>query len=180
MSSGSRVYIRRPEPGDAEPYAAAVRRSVEHISEWNPVDPDDFPRVLAAQRRTDHVAYLIVNREDSGLVGIVNVNNIVRGRFRSAVLGYNAYLPYAGTGRMGEGLRLVVSACFAPEPEGVGLHRLEINVQPGNARSIGLAQRLGFRDEGFSPRFLFLDEGWRDHRRFAITAEEWEPAASSG
>ena len=170
----TRVLVRRPVPADARPYADAVRRSVEHIAPWNPVDPDDFERMMAAQRSGAVVTWFVVDRESEGLAGKVNVNGIVRGRLSSAALGYDAYLPWAGTGRMSEGLRLVVARCFAPVSDsGLGLHRLEVNVQPGNERSLALARRVGFRLEGFSPRFLFINDAWRDHHRFALTVEEW-------
>ncbi len=171
----SRVYVRVPRPEDEKPYLAAVRRSLDHIRPWNPIsaDPAEFRAWLDRLERGELVSYLIVNREDDGLVGVCNVANIVRRRFQNATLGYNAFLPYAGTGRMTEGMRLVVDRCFAPEPEGLGLHLLEINVQPDNLRSIALARRLGFRYEGFSPRMLYINGAWRDHERFALTAEEW-------
>lgn len=173
-----RVSIRAPRPEDAELHRAAVLRSVDHLHPWNPVDPDGFHELLRQQGPALQT-YLIINDEDGGLVGKCNVANIVRARFRNAALGYDSYLPYNGTGRMSEGMRLVVDRCFASYPGGLGLHRLEINVQPDNSRSVAMAKRLGFRHEGFSPRMLFINEAWRDHERFALTAEEW-PGLSGG
>jgi len=59
---------------------------------------------------------------------------------------------------MSDGLRLVLRHAFGA----LGLHRLEVNIQPGTRASIRLVRRAGFRREGFSPR---------DHERWAITAE---------
>ncbi|PLW66399.1 GNAT family N-acetyltransferase [Streptomyces sp. SCUT-3] len=170
-----RVHIRPPAPGDAAVYADAVTRSAGHTGPWNPVEPHGLPDLLRRQGSALRT-FLIWNDEDGGLVGKVNVANIVRARFRNAALGYDSYLPYAGTGRMTEGLRLVVDRCFADLPGGLGLHRLEINVQPDNVRSVAMARRLGFRHEGFSPRMLYINDAWRDHERFALTAEEWPGA----
>jgi ribosomal-protein-alanine N-acetyltransferase len=171
----TRVHIRPPVPADAESYAEAVLRSADHVGRWNPVDPDGFPELLRRQGAALRT-FLILDAADGGIVGKCNVANIVRGRFRNATLGYDSYLPYAGTGRMTEGMRLVVEHCFAEWPGGLGLHRLEINVQPGNERSIAMAVRLGFRHEGYSPRMLYLNGAWRDHERYALTAEEWPGA----
>jgi len=167
-----RVTIREPQSADAEMFRAAVLRSAEHLRPWNPVEPDGFPDLLRRQG-DDLRTFLILDEEAGGLVGVCNVANIVRGRFRNAALGYDSYLPYAGTGRMTVGLRQVVDRCFALRPDGLGLHRLEINIQPDNLRSLAMAGRLGFRHEGFSPRMLFINAAWRDHERFAMTTEEW-------
>ncbi|MFF8774696.1 GNAT family N-acetyltransferase [Kitasatospora sp. NPDC015120] len=172
-----RVTIRAPRSGDEAVYAEAVRRSAEHIGRWNPVEPDALADLIARQGPSLRT-FLIHDRETGGLVGKVNVANIVMGRFCNGALGYDSFLPFAGTGRMTEGMRLVLDRCFAPRSEGgLGLHRLEINVQPDNDRSIALAERLGFRHEGFTPRMLFLQGAWRDHERFALTVEEWPGSA---
>jgi ribosomal-protein-alanine N-acetyltransferase len=33
-------------------------------------------------------------------------------------------------------------------------------------------EKLGFRDEGLRLRFLHIQGEWRDHRSYALTAEE--------
>ncbi|QKW21742.1 GNAT family N-acetyltransferase [Kitasatospora sp. NA04385] len=173
MMSRMRVTIRAPRPDDVVPYAEAVRRSAAHIGRWNPVEPDGMPDLLSRQGAGLRT-FMVVDTGTGGLVGKCNVANIVMARFCNGVLGYDSYQPFVGTGRMTEGMRLVVERCFTPpERGGLGLHRLEINVQPDNGRSIALARRLGFRHEGFTPRMLFLQDAWRDHERFALTAEEW-------
>lgn len=173
-----RVHLAVPTRADRQRYLDAVTRSADLIGAWNPVEADDaaFTDWLARIERGQLAAYLVVDTAEDALAGVVNLNNLVRRRFQNAALGYNAFVPYAGTGRMTEGLRLVVDRAFASEADGgLGLHRLEISVRPENERSVRLARRLGFRHEGSSPRMLFLDGAWRDHERFAITAEEWPP-----
>jgi ribosomal-protein-alanine N-acetyltransferase len=111
---------------------------------------------------------------DGMLVAVVNVNEIVRGAFQSASLGYYGYPDGVGQGRATEAVRLAVAHAFGP----LGLHRVEANVQPGNAPSRALLRRLGFRLEGLSPRFLRIAGAWRDHERWAKCNDD--PLAAAG
>jgi len=182
-AEGERVQVRTVQPGDLASYPMAVEQSRVRLSQWNPVDPDDLGRHLAAQSR-DHRTFVVHARAPEGghdLVGKVNVTNVTRGRLLSASMGYDAYDPYAGRGLFAEGLRLVVGLVLAAEPAGMGLHRLEADVQPGNTVSAGLLRSLGFQREGSFPRMLWLPdasgrERWRDHDSYVMTAEDW-PAA---
>ncbi len=105
---------------------------------------------------------------DTALAGVFTLSEIVRGAFRSAYLSYYAYPPQAGRGVMAQALALVFAHAFGP----VGLHRVEANIQPANLRSIALVKRAGFRLEGISPRYLFVDGAWRDHERWACLVDE--------
>ena len=69
---------------------------------------------------------------------------------------------------MSVALGLVLGVAFGE----LRLHRVEANIQPANARSIALVKRAGFRLEGFSPRYLFIDGAWRDHERWAKLADD--------
>jgi len=178
-----RVWVASPTDGDVPAYERAIVQSRARVAAWNPVDP----HALAARLETqspDHRTFLIHARNPDGdhaLVGMVNVTGVVRGRLLSGNLGYGAFDPYAGRGLVREGLRLVVDLAFAPAPDGMGLHRVEATVQPGNNRSGAVLRRLGFVHEGFSPRYLYLadasgEERWRDSDRYALLSSEW-PAA---
>jgi ribosomal-protein-alanine N-acetyltransferase len=74
---------------------------------------------------------------------------------------------------MRDGLELVLRHAFL----GLGLHRIEANIQPGNRASISLARGAGFRREGFSRRYLKIGGRWRDHERWAIIIDDWRARA---
>jgi ribosomal-protein-alanine N-acetyltransferase len=182
---GPRVLVRTARTSDVRRYRDAVEASRARLQRWNPVDPDDLLRHLPRQSDV-HRTFLVLARDDEGahgVVGRVNLTNIVHGRFRSGVLGYDAFDPYAGRGLFAEGLGLVVGLALRSVGDGgAGLHRVEANVQPGNATSAGMLRSLGFRHEGRTPRMLLLaapgdGERWRDHERYAVTAEEWPARA---
>src|SRR6202012_998808 len=97
-----------------------------------------------------------------GLVGVINLNEIIRGAFQNASLGYYAFVPHAGQGLMREGLQLVLRDAFTK----LKLHRLEADIQPGNRSSIALVQKCGFIYEGTARRLLKVRDRWQDHQRW--------------
>ncbi|WAS96215.1 GNAT family N-acetyltransferase [Nannocystis punicea] len=169
LASGPHVSLHAPSEGDASEYLDAVAASRELQEGWvsPPTSPAAFAAYLERLREPAHAGFFL--RTEGRLVGVVNINNIVKGAFRSGHLGYYAFTGGEGRGHMAEGLRLVIDRAFGE----LGLHRLEANIQPGNVRSIALVHRLGFTKEGFSPRYLFIAGEWRDHERWAITEEDW-------
>ncbi|MDC5699010.1 GNAT family N-acetyltransferase [Intrasporangium calvum] len=177
---GDRVEVRAPTHADEAAYSAAVTRSALRLSEFAVPDPHNLPAIIASQSGT-YRTFMIHALEPQGeydLVGRANVANVVRGAFNSATIGYDAYDPYVGKGLFAEGLQLMLDLVFADEPAGMGLHRIEANIQPTNLRSAGLVRSLGFTHEGFSRDFLHLPgrdghREWRDHDRYTMLASAW-------
>jgi [ribosomal protein S5]-alanine N-acetyltransferase len=165
------ISIRLGAPQDEAEFLAAVARSRKLHHPWvqAPATPQAFQDYLSKRQDPRGAAFFIWTENARGLVGVVNLDEIVYGCFRSAYLGYYAFVPYAGRGLMKQGLDLVITHAFNE----MKLHRLEANIQPTNARSRGLAKSLGFRREGFSPRYLKINGRWRDHERWAILCEDW-------
>ena len=151
-------------------FLCAVKRSRKLHGHWAspPRTEKAFDKSLERFRSEAHVGYWVLT-ESGELAGAININEIVRGSFRSGYLGYYAFAPHNARGYMTAGLRAVVSRAFRQ----LRLHRLEANIQPDNEASRRLVKRLGFKLEGFSPRYLKIAGRWRDHERWAVTAEDW-------
>jgi|SoiMethySBSTD1v2_1073268.scaffolds.fasta_scaffold355992_2 [ribosomal protein S5]-alanine N-acetyltransferase len=164
-----RVRLVKPSLRWLAPFVTAVRRSGRLHARWvaPPSTPAAYRAYLDRLRRPAHAGYLVCLAGSRELVGVVNISEIVRSSFQSGYLGYYAFEPHARQGLMAEGLSLVVDDAFRR----LGLHRLEANIQPSNARSLRLVRRLGFQREGYSPRYLRVAGVWRDHERWAILAD---------
>lgn len=167
-----RTYIRKPKPEDAEEYIALMRESVRFHRPWvePATDRKSYSEYLARIGQENRMGFFICLTDSDRIAGVVNLNEIVRGAFMSAYLGYWIGAPYEGQGIMREGLSLVIGHAF----DELDLHRLEANIQPENRKSIELVKRLGFTREGFSRKYLKIAGDWRDHERWAILREDWD------
>ncbi|MFF2526974.1 GNAT family N-acetyltransferase [Streptomyces liangshanensis] len=175
QAEGPRTYLSPYRQEDSEEFTALARESRELHHPWlfPPTTPEDYtPYARRLVEDPTRTGFLVRTWDDHRIAGFVNINNIVQGAFLSGTLGYGAFAHAAGRGLLSEGLGQVIRHAFGP----MRLHRLEANIQPANAASLALVRRAGFRLEGFSPDFLHIDGAWRDHERWAITAESAESA----
>ena len=166
-----RVRLEKPSLSREREFLEAARRSRAFLWRW--AAPPATARAYGAYVRRlstpAYQGYFVVLRESGELAGVVNLNEIVRGLFQGAYLGCYAFVPHAGRGYISEGVQLVLRRAFGE----LRLHRVEANIQPENESSLALFGRVGFRREGYSPRYLKIAGRWRDHERWALLAEEW-------
>ncbi|MGF1515467.1 MAG: GNAT family N-acetyltransferase [Elainellaceae cyanobacterium] len=169
--SSSRVYIRKPAADDLQKLLSLRQRGKAFHAPWVSLSlsKQKCRDYINRCRNKDFEGLLICQAADNEIVGVVNLSQIFYGAFQNAYLGYYADVEFAGQGLMAEGVGLAIAHAF----ETLKLHRLEANIQPENAASIGLVKRLGFTQEGFSPRYLKINGEWRDHERWALTVEDW-------
>ena len=171
LQTGRRVFLRRPAAHDQDEFLTLMRLSADLHRGLvaPPLTPNQYAEYIKRCRRLDFAAYFVCDGKSGAIVGYADLSQIYRGGFQSAYLGYAVGAPYSGQGYMTEGLDLVLRDGFRV----LKLHRIEANIQPSNAASIAIVKRLGFRLEGYSPRYLKVCGQWRDHERWVILAEEW-------
>lgn len=165
--------------------AAAVReyglRSIAYHTLFDPIRPADYwqlpvvaDRLVCQQWEAEQGSSLCLfiehQQEPGRVLGAINLRNILHGAFMAGTLGYGLAPDALGCGYMTESVDRIVRIAF----EELGLHRVEVNVMPRNARSLAVVERCGFLEEGLSPRYLKIAGRWEDHVRFALTAPDGE------
>jgi [ribosomal protein S5]-alanine N-acetyltransferase len=168
----NRVFVRPPTESDCAAFIAAVKRSRALHCPWvakKATTKLQFEKYLNRYSSGAHYSFLVVQCATKEIVGVINANDIVRGSFQSASLGYYAFSPHVRQGLMHEGMMLVLKEAFSK----LKLHRLEANIQPANLASIALVKKCGFVREGISRRMLKVGGKWKDHERWAIVKEDF-------
>lgn len=162
--------------GDRRAFTALRERNGAWLRPWDATLPglgfsrpsfDATRRWMARGVRAGELVPLVIVVEGR-LVGQITAGPLQYGAQSSAPIGYWVDREMAGRGIMPRALALLIDHCFA----GIGLHRIEVNIRPENHASLRVAQKLHLRDEGLRERFIHVDGAWRDHRSFALTAEE--------
>lgn len=186
----ARLVVRATDIDDAERICAYYERNREHLAPWEPPSPAGFyhpdkwrerlamydrERIAGISLRT-----ILLRADDPGgqVLGIANLNQIVRGPFMCATLGYSVDELHEGQGYMREALSALIVYAFGP----LGLHRIQANYLPVNERSGMLLRQLGFVVEGYARDYLFIAGAFRDHILTSLTNRdlsiEWKPSRS--
>ncbi|MFC7545142.1 GNAT family N-acetyltransferase [Plantactinospora sp. GCM10030261] len=178
------VLLRPYRRSDATAWSEVRRANERWLAPWESSPPGRWDELnspvsfryvykdqRASARRGEAMPFAVCLREPGRperLVGHLNLGNIVRRAFCSAYAGYWVDARAAGRGVMPTALALAVDHAF----EHGGLHRIEVNIRPENRPSRRVVEKLGFREEGYHPRYMHIDGAWRDHLGYALTSED--------
>jgi RimJ/RimL family protein N-acetyltransferase len=130
----------------------------EQIDRWCATiseQPDRIDLAITANGSDEYLGEIVLNDIDEAL-GSANLRLVMRPAYR-------------GRGYGTEAIELVLGLAF----DGIGLHRVELDVLSINARAYSLYENIGFRVEG-RRRDAYRDgEGWCDAIIMAMLEEEY-------
>lgn len=171
------MRIRLVQPSDAPVLARLVTDSRAFLAPWEPVRAEEYFTVdgqhagieeaLVRHTAGAQVPYVILD-DDGSVVGRINLNNVVRGVFQSASVGYWLSESAGGRGLASQAVGEVVTEAFGA----LGLHRLEAGTIPNNIRSQAVLVRNGFSRFGYAPRYLRIAGHWQDHVLYQRLADD--------
>ena len=112
--------------------------------------------------------YQFLIKSDAGaILGRINLANVKRAHFHSAVLGYRIAESATGKGHASAALQATLAIAFGQ----LGLRRIEADTCVGNPGSIRVLQRNGFTQFGHSRCSFELNGVWHDRLHFERHAD---------
>ncbi len=174
---GNRVVLRALEESDLEPLYMVVDQSREFLSEhlpW-PNECRSIEDVAARVESWEMQAQMgnggcwgIFERKD-GLLQVAGciIVGWVQWAHRSASISYWLGKDFTGRGLACESLALLARELFS-----IGINRLELSTAVNNPKSMAVARRAGFAEEGKSREFERINGKFVDHVRFALLAKD--------
>lgn len=171
------ITIRPVRPADAAAVAGLRRENQDYLTPWEPAGREEsFTEEGVATTIATAIenaeagmarSHVIVDRADR-IVGMVNLNSIIRGAFQSCSLGYWVSRSEAGRGVATESVRQVKSVAF----DELGLHRIQGETLVHNLASQIVLERNGFEHYGTAPSYLKIAGRWQDHVLYQVLNPE--------
>ena len=179
LPSGRLLTLRPLERTDRLEWESLRRRNASWLSRWESSVPGEMRRPMSfrqlrrgldlAAREASLLPFVI--DVDGRIVGQMQLFDVVWGSRASGWAGY--WLDEAATGRGYATWALATLVDHALLS--AGLHRVEVGIRPENAASLAVVRRIDLPEEGLRRGLMHVDGAWRDHRCFAVVAEDLLP-----
>jgi len=169
--------LRPVRLGDGPALSRAYLANREHLAPWEPTRTEVFFTVAAqeqhAQQCVDDAAAgrsirFVIESDDGEIRGRMNINNIVRGAFWSADLGYWVDASRTHRGLASRAVAQVIEYSLSE----LRLHRLQAATLLHNLGSQRVLLGNGFERIGMAPKYLRIAGEWQDHLLFQRLLEE--------
>ncbi len=126
-------------------------------------------RALENYREQSEVRFGIALRDTGSLIGTVNLHHVFP-QNRRCEIGYALGSPHWGKGYATEALTAALDYGLYE----LHLNRIEADIDPRNAASAGVLERLGFRKEGYMPERWFVHGEMADTINYGLLRSYWD------
>lgn len=182
MLTTPRLLIRPVLPEDDE--AIFAYRSDSEINRFltqRPKTIEEVDELIARQPKqlnepNTWFQLVLIERDSGQLIGDIGLHFLTaEAPKQQAEIGYTLHKNAHGKGYAQEALRAVIHYLIVD----LNKHRIVASIDPENAASLRLVERLGFRKEAHFVKSLFLHGEWVDDVVYALLAEDWEETNES-
>lgn len=170
----SRVLLRELGPRDVEALFA-IFGDPQVCRYWSHPALEDLAAARALQAQIAECfedrrlfQWGLLERSSGTVVGTCTLAALTP-RHRRAEVGFALARSAWGKGYVSEALRALLGFAFGT----LGLHRLEADVDPRNARSIRVLERLGFQREGYLRERYHVHGETQDSVLYGLLEREW-------
>jgi RimJ/RimL family protein N-acetyltransferase len=169
-----RLLLRKLEINDRDDFFRY--RSLPEVYEYQSFMPknvgevDDFIRDNHSNPNTPNTWFqlAIINKNEDVLIGDIGIHFLEDDA--QVEVGYTLAPSYQGKGYAIESLKAVIDYLFF----NLKKHRITASVDPNNAKSIRLLEKLGMRKEGHFIKSFRMGDMWLDDCVYAMLEDEWK------
>lgn len=168
-----RLHLRPLQLSDADS-AFSMMSDEESMRYWSHPPLEDIDGALAVIRRYvesdeqgNSANWAVVLKEGGAAIGMCSLFNFGSDN-RRAEIGYILERSHWRRGLMREALGAVIAFAF----DTLDFHRIEADVDPDNAASLGLLEALGFEREGLFRERWLLNGEWVDSVMLGLVKRE--------
>lgn len=165
-----RLLLKVSDKSYAEMVLDYYLRNKSFLEQWEPVRNEAFYTKQYHEEQLDKEStdinnnnslrlWIFKKQDDCTIIGTIAFTNIVKGVFLSTYLGYKLDKEDINKGYITEAIQKGIEIMFNE----YGLHRIEANIMPKNKRSLRVAEKLGFYNEGLAYKYLNINGKWEDH-----------------
>lgn len=165
-----RLLLKVLDKSHAELVLDYYLRNKSFLEEWEPIREEIFytkqyhedqltKELSSIENGNSLFLWLFKKQDDNKIIGSVAFNNILKGAFLSCFLGCRCDKDEINKGYITEAAQKGIDVMF----NDFGLHRIEANIMPKNKRSLKVAEKLCFYNEGLARKYLKINGKWEDH-----------------
>jgi len=157
------LQLRAPVLGDSDSMHALLS-DPETVKYWvntpindKQISTDKLSEDLDSDAKGESISWAVCLKNQSEMIGKCVLFHYDKDN-RRAEIGYILNRQYWRRGLMRQALEAVIQFGFTS----LNLHRIEADVDPGNAGSLALLESVGFKREGYFPERWLIGGEWKD------------------